>query len=87
MNYKHFPAPFFNHFIHSSPPTIAKLKSLHGVLKGQLYPLKWSHPLWFTPPAPSFDNFKIPPPSNLFALPSPINMTTVIRQNKVSPYC
>ena len=38
MNYKLFPAPFFNQFIQRSPPTIAKLKSLHGVLRGQLSP-------------------------------------------------
>ena len=36
MKYKLFPAPFFNHFIQPSPPPIAKLKSLHGVLRGQL---------------------------------------------------
>ena len=35
MKYKHFPTPFFNHFIQLSP-TIAKLQSLHGVLRGQL---------------------------------------------------
>ena len=38
MKYKHFLAPFFKHFIQPSPPTIAKLKSLHGILKGQLPP-------------------------------------------------
>ena len=36
MNYKHLTAPFFNYFMRPSPPTIAKLKSLHGVLRGQL---------------------------------------------------
>ena len=36
MKYEYFPAPLFNHFIQPSPPTIAKLKSLHGVLRGQL---------------------------------------------------
>ena len=35
MKYKYFPTQFFNHFIQPSP-TIAKLKSLHGVLRGQL---------------------------------------------------
>ena len=51
MEYKLFPvpffnlpAPFFNHFIQPSPPTVAKLKSLHGVLKGQVPPQKCSHP-------------------------------------------
>ena len=38
MKYKHFPAPFFNHFIQPIPTTIAKLKSLHGVLTGQFRP-------------------------------------------------
>ena len=56
MKYKHFPAPFFNHFIQPSPPPIAKLKSLHGVLRGQLPPQKWSHPFVVCPP---HDNFKI----------------------------
>ena len=36
--YKLLPAPFFNHFIQPSPSTVAKLKSLHGVLKGQVPP-------------------------------------------------
>ena len=35
MKYEHFPVPFFDHFIQPSSPTIAKLKSLHGVLSGQ----------------------------------------------------
>ena len=38
MKYKHFPALFFNHIIQPSSPTIAKLNSLHGVLRGQLLP-------------------------------------------------
>ena len=38
MKDKHFSAPFFNHFIQPIPPTIAKLKSLHGVLWDQLPP-------------------------------------------------
>ena len=36
MKYKYFPAPFLKYFIQTSPPAIAKLKSLHGVLRGQL---------------------------------------------------
>ena len=36
MQLNHFPSLFFNHFIQPSYPTIAKLKSLHGVLRGQL---------------------------------------------------
>ena len=59
MKYKHFLVPFFNHFIQCSPPTMAKLKSLHGVLQGQLPPQKWSHPFMAYP---LFDNFKIHPP-------------------------
>ena len=38
MKYKIFPTPFFNHFIQPNPPRIVKLKSLHGVLRGQLLP-------------------------------------------------
>ena len=38
MKYKHFPALFFKHFIEPSSPKIAKLKSLHGVLRSQLPP-------------------------------------------------
>ena len=38
MKYKRFPAPFFNNFIQTSPPTIAKLKSLHAALRVQLPP-------------------------------------------------
>ena len=34
-----------NHFIQPSPPTIAKLKSLHGVLRGK----KGAIPLWLDP--------------------------------------
>ena len=36
MKHELFPAPFFNHFIQPSPTPIAKLKSLHGILRGQL---------------------------------------------------
>ena len=38
MKYESFPALFFNHFISPSPLTIAKLKSLDGVLSGQRTP-------------------------------------------------
>ena len=71
MKYKHFPAPSFNHLIQPTP-RIAKLKSLNGVLRGQLPPKIW---------------FPIPPPlhHNVYALPSPINMTTMIRQNSKFP--
>ena len=58
MNYKLFLALFFNHFIQPSPPPIAKLKSLHDVLRGQLPPQKWSHPFVA---CPSHDNSKSPP--------------------------
>ena len=50
MKYKHFPAPFFNHFIQPSPPTIAKLKSLHVVLRRQLLPIKMASSLCALPP-------------------------------------
>ena len=38
MKYKLFAALFFNHFIQASHPPVAKLKPLHGVLRGQLPP-------------------------------------------------
>ena len=38
MKYKHFPDPFYNHLTQPSPPTITKLKILHGVLRGQVPP-------------------------------------------------
>ena len=44
MKYKLFPAQFFNHFIQFNPPPIAKLKSLHGILRGQL-PLHKNDPI------------------------------------------
>ena len=47
MKYKHFPAPSFNHLIQPTP-RIAKLKSLNGVLRGQLPPK-----IWFPTPPPS----------------------------------
>ena len=60
MKYKHFPTSFFNHFNQHSPPATVKLKSLHGVLRAQLPPEKWSHPfVAYTP----IDNFKILTPT------------------------
>ena len=49
MKYKHFPAPFFNHFIQPSLPAIAKLKSLHGVVRGQLPHQNCLYPFWIAP--------------------------------------
>ena len=82
MKCKRFPAPFFNHFIQNSP-TIAKLQSLHGALRVSFPHKNGPIPLWLAPPSP-FDNFKSPCP-NVYALPSPINMTTMIRQNTKFP--
>ena len=78
---KPFPAPFFNYFNQPSPPIISKLKCLHGILRSQLSPEKWSQPFVAFPP---FDNFKMnptpsPPRLNLYALPSPKNMKTTIK--------
>ena len=65
MKYKHFPALFFKHFIQPTPPINAKLKSLHGVLKGQLpHNMVPSHC-----GLPPFENFKIPPS---YMVPHPI---------------
>ena len=66
------------HFIQPSPPTVAKLKSLHLVLRGQLPPQKWSHPLVACPP---LRTSKSPQPICQYILPSTANMTTIIRQN------
>ena len=51
MKYKHFLAPFLNHFIQPSPPTIAKLKSLPSTLRGGVnFPHKNGPiPLWLAP--------------------------------------
>ena len=49
MKHNHFPSLFFNHFIQPSHPTIAKLKSLHGVLRGQLPHKNDPIPLWLAP--------------------------------------
>ena len=65
MKYEHFSAPFFNHFTQPSPPTIAKLKSLHGALRGQLLSQKSSHHFVA---CPRFDNFKIRTPSPTYML-------------------
>ena len=62
----------------------AKLKTLHGILRGQFPPWKWSHPFVACTP---YDNFKISPKP--YALPSPsykydnYDKTTY----KVSSYC
>ena len=58
MKYKLFPAPFFNHFVQPSPAPICQIKTVNGVLRGQLPPQKWSHPFVARTP---FDNFKIFP--------------------------
>ena len=72
MNYKLFLARFFNHFIQPSPSPIAKLKSLHGVLRGWIF---WLGPHMITS--------KSPP--NKYPLPSPINMTIMIRRHTKFP--
>ena len=80
MKNNHFPAPSFNHFIQPSPPTIVKLKSLHGILRGQRPQKNSPNPLWL---GPHLITSKSSP--NLYALPTPINMTTIIRQNTKFP--
>ena len=79
MKYKSFSAPFFNHFIEPSLPLISKLKSLHGVSKGQLHH-KNCPILCRLPP---YDNFKISP--DLYGLPSPVKMATMIKQHAKFP--
>ena len=74
-NIKSSPPSFFNHSFQPSPLPIAKLKSLHCVSRGQLPPQKWAHLFVVCHP---YVDFKISP--NLHALPSPMNMTTMIRQ-------
>ena len=83
MKYKLFPAPFFNHFIQPSPPPIAKLESLHGVLRGQFPPTKMV-PSLYSLPSPHMITSKSP--LNIYALPSPINMGTMIRQHTKFPH-
>ena len=71
-----FPAPFFNHFMHFIPPPIAKLKYLHGVLRGHSSYKKQSHLFVACPP---YDEFKIFP--KLYVPLSPINIPIMIRQH------
>ena len=84
MKYKLFPAPFFNHIIQTSPRIIAKLNSLHVVLRGQVPPLTWSHPFVARTP---YDNFKI------YHFPPKLISKSYKYNNydkttyKVSPYC
>ena len=49
MKHKYFHAPFFNHFIQPSPPTISKSKSLHGVLRVNFPHKIGSIPSWLAP--------------------------------------
>ena len=83
---KHLPAPFFNHFIQPNHPAIAKLISLHGVLRGQLPAEKRSHHF---AACPRFDNFKVHTPHT-----QPICFSKSCKYEnygktkyKVSPYC
>ena len=101
MKYKLCPAPFFNHFIECNPPSIAKLKSLHGVLRDQLAPYKWCplcvvcNPPTPPPPPPQYDNFKILHPQThththtqaLCYFKSYKFDNYDKTTNKVSPYC
>ena len=50
MEYKHFPAQVFNHFIQPSRPTTAQLKSSHDVLRGKPSPIKMVPSLCDLPP-------------------------------------
>ena len=52
MKYKHFPGPFFKRFIKPRSPTISKLNSLHGVLRGQLPHKIGPISLWLAKPPP-----------------------------------
>ena len=83
MKYKCYRAPFFNHFIQPSPTPIAKLKSLHGVLSCQLPPSLCSLPI---PTSLMITTKSSPRLLNLYALPSPRNIATMITQHtKFSP--
>ena len=65
MKYKLFPVLFFNHSIQSSPPPMAKLKSLHGVLIGQPPTQKSSHPYVACPHMMTSKSSQPPPPTNM----------------------
>ena len=59
------------------PPPTAKLKYLHGVLRGQLPPIKnGPMTLWL-----AHFTLTLKSPPNLHALPSPINIATIITQS------
>ena len=77
MKYKH--SLFFNHFIQPSPLTIVKLKSSHGFLRVNFPHNNGPIHLWL---APLLIASKSP---NLNVLPSPVNMTTMRRQNTKFP--
>ena len=79
MTYKHFPAPSFNHLIQPSP-RIAKLKSLNGVLRGQLPPN-----IWFPTPVPTTP--PSPPPQRICSSKSYKYDNYDKTKYKVSSYC
>ena len=71
-----FSTPFFNHFTQLSPPPITKLKSLHDVFSDQSSDKHYTILLWFAPHMMTL-NFSL----KLYAPPSFINMTTLIRHH------
>ena len=77
MKYKLFLASFFNHFIQPSSPPTAKLKSLHGILRYQRPHKNGPITLWLAPHMITSKDLS----PNLYALPSLINLTTMIRQH------
>ena len=82
MKYKLFLASFFNHFIQPSSPPTAKLKSLHGILRYQRPHKNGPITLWLVPHMITSKDLS----PNLYALPSPVNVTTMIRQHTKFPH-
>ena len=74
-NIKDFPTLFFNHFIQPSPPPIFKRSLERSSAPPKMVPSLCA----LTKGGTTIDDFKISP--NLYALPSPINMTTMIKQH------
>ena len=81
MKYKLFAAPIFKHFIQSNPPTIVKLKSLDRVWRGQL--LHKNGAISFHLASRPYERTSKSLLTYLHAVPSPINMTNMIRQHTV----
>ena len=81
MKYKLFPAPFLT-ILSNVASYSCQIKIFTWCLEGSTSPIKMVESLFGFPcPPPSpYDNFTTSP-TYMYALPSPINMTNMIRQH------